>query len=126
MDFLVYALIFVVGTPIFALGFMLITLFLGLFWEAFRMEGEGSLIQAYKQFLIVAAIYVVLAMIGIRGLMGLAVMAVAYKYVFGAGWLQALVIGILGGLLAWAIFIGILLSLAVLGVGLEGLMGSAG
>ncbi len=103
---MVYVLVFVIATPIFALAFTGITLFLGLFWERFKPDGDGSLWDLYQQFLIVAAVYVVLGLIGLGGLLGLAAMAFTYKAVFGAGWEEALVIGILGGLLAWGMMYG--------------------
>jgi len=111
-----YAIILVVGV-LFALVFSGVTLFLGLFWSRFKPVGEGTFWDFYKQFLIIAAAYVVLSLLGIGGLVGLAVMALAYKCVFGAGWVEALVIGILGGLIGWVLMI-----LAVAGVVALGLL----
>lgn len=37
-------------------------------------------------------------------------MAVAYKYVFDAGWVQAIVIGIIGGIIALVLFIILLIA----------------
>ena len=103
-----YVLIFGVAVPIFALAFTLVTIFLGVLWNRFKPVGEGSLWDFYRQFLIVATVYVVLALLGLGGLIGFAVMALTYKTVFGAGWFEALVIGILGGLVAWWMMYGVL------------------
>jgi hypothetical protein len=70
--------------------------------------GEGSIWDFYRQFLIVASVYVVLSLLGIGGLIGLLIMALAYKTVFGAGWVEALVIGIFGGALGWVMMRGVL------------------
>lgn len=113
-----YVLIAVIGIPLFALVFSGTTLFLGLFWSRFKPEGEGGFGQLYKQFFVIAVIYVALALIGIGGWIGLAVMAVGYRTVFGAGWVEALVIGLVGGLAGWAVLIGLLYTLAQLGVSL--------
>jgi hypothetical protein len=80
-----YVLTFCIAVPIFALAFTGVTLFLGLFWDRFKPEGEGSLWDLYRQFLTVAAVYVILGLLGIGGLLGLVVMAFTYKGVFGAG-----------------------------------------
>lgn len=57
-----------------------------------------------------------LGLIGIGGIIGLAIMAGAYKAVFGAGWVEALVIGVLGGIIGAILFavVVLLLSLEVL------------
>ncbi len=46
-------------------------------------------------------------------------MAVAYKYVFGAGWVQAIVIGIVGGIIALVLFV-ILVAVVLIPIGLMG------
>ena len=48
-----------------------------------------------------------------NGLLGIGALAVAYKYVFDAGWVQAIVMGIVGGLIALVLFV--LLLVVVLG-----------
>ena len=40
-----------------------------------------------------------------QGLLGIAALAVAYKYVFDAGWVQAIVIGGVGGIIALLLFV---------------------
>ena len=47
-----------------------------------------------------------------NGFLGIAALAVAYKYVFDAGWVQAAVIGIVGGIIALVLFV--ILAAAVL------------
>ena len=46
-------------------------------------------------------------------------LAVAYKYVFGAGWVQAIVIGIVGGIIALVLFV-ILVAVVLIPIGLMG------
>ena len=84
--------------------------------DAFKASGDGGFKEMYCRFLIIAAVYVGLALIGIGGLIGLAVMAFTYKVIFDAGWLQAFVIGLLGGILGWILFFLTVLSLAMMGV----------
>lgn len=40
-----------------------------------------------------------------NGVLGIAALAVAYKFVFDAGWVQAVVIGIVGGVISLVLFI---------------------
>ena len=51
------------------------------------------------------------------GLLGIGALALAYKYVFDAGWTQAAIMGTIGGLIAFALFflmiIGILAPLGI-------------
>ena len=97
-----YVILFVVMVPLFALVFSGLVLLLGLFWDRFKTHGPGGFRALYAKFLIVSSVYVLLAMVGVGGWIGLAVMAVTYKYMFGAGWPEALVLGILGGIIGWA------------------------
>ncbi len=46
-------------------------------------------------------------------------LAVAYKYVFGAGWVQAIVIGIVGGIIALVLLV-ILVAVVLIPIGLMG------
>ncbi|HEV3120314.1 MAG TPA: hypothetical protein VGY53_00355 [Isosphaeraceae bacterium] len=100
---------FLVAVPLFALVFSVVTWVLSRLWSAFEIEGRGGLLRFYGQFLIISALYVALVLLGIHPLIGLLVMFLGYRYVFGAGWLQALVIGILGGMIGWALFPRVLL-----------------
>jgi hypothetical protein len=102
------AVVFVVAVPFFALVFSLVTWILGFFWDVFGIEGRGGLLKFYGQFLIIAALYVGIVLLGVHPLIGLVVMFLGYRYVFGAGWVQALVIGFLGGIIGWALFPGVL------------------
>ncbi len=111
-----YLVVAAIAIPLFALVFSVVTLFLALFWSRFKPVGDFSFGRFYLQFLIIAAAYVGLSFLGIGGLLGLAVMGLTYKLVFGAGWVEALVIGIVGGLVAWGLLIGILAALARLGM----------
>ena len=113
-----YALLVVVGIPVFALAFSATVKFLGLFWGRFETSGPGGFATLYTRMLIIAAIYVVLAMFGIGGLLGLLVMALGYKFVFYAGWVEALVIGILGGIIGWVLFVVVLVGLGAAGLAL--------
>jgi len=105
-----YVILFGVGVPLFALVFSVVTLLLGLVWDRFQTSGPGGFGMLYLKFLIIATAYMVLTVIGIRGILGLVVMAFAYKLVFGAGWVEALIIGIVGGIIGWIAFITILAS----------------
>jgi hypothetical protein len=100
---------FLVAVPFFALVFSLVTWLLSRVWDAFEIEGRGGLFRFYGQFLIISALYVAIVLLGVHPLIGLLVMFLGYRYVFGAGWLQALVIGFLGGMIGWALFPKVLL-----------------
>lgn len=103
---LIFAVVF---TAFAALVFSLLTLLLGLFWDDFEVTGpEGWTLQTFGEFyvryLIIAAVFTFVSLPLGNGLLGIGAMAVAYKYVFSAGWLQALVIGGVGGLIACVLF----------------------
>ena len=111
-----YVLLFVIGVPVFALAFAGTVKFLGLFWGRFQTSGPGGFTMLFTKMLLVAVVYLLLSVVGIGGLLGLAVMTLCYKTLFGAGWIEALVIGILGGLVGWILFIFALAGLAELGM----------
>jgi hypothetical protein len=115
IEVMAYVLIFVVGVPLFALIFTGTVYFLGLFWDRFQISG-GSFKEVYVKFLIVAAVYLLLSVLGIGGIIGLGIMALCYKFTFDAGWVEALVLGILGGAVAWGLFIVVLMALAGMGL----------
>ena len=117
---MVYLLLAVVGVPLFALVFSGTVLFLGLFWDRFKTSGPGGFRMLYGKMLIISAIYLGLAVFGIHGLTGLVIMAVGYSAVFGASWVEALVIGILGGTAGWVLFIASLMALEAIGLPLAG------
>jgi len=114
----VYAIVALVAIPVFALAFSGTVLFLGLFWSRFKTTGPGGFKTLYGKMLIIATIYVILAMVGIGGLIGLAIMALGYKTIFGAGWVEALVVGFLGGIVGVVLFVVVVGVLASLGVAL--------
>jgi len=92
-----YLVICVVFVPVFALAFTIVTYLLGGVMPYFRPQG-GSLGAVYKGFLFIAAIYMLVGVLRLGVLPALVVMAVAYRYVFDATWVHALVIGLLGGI----------------------------
>ena len=87
-----------------------------MFIKAFSTSGPGGFKTLYLKMLIISSVYVLLAAIGLGGLIGLVVMSIAYKAVFDAGWVQALIIGIVGGTLGWGLFIVILVGLQRMGM----------
>ena len=111
---LLYLLILaVLFTLLTALVFSLLTLLLGLFWDDFEVTGpEGWNLQTFGEFyvryLIVAVVYTLVTIPLGNGVIGIAALAVAYKYVFAAGWLQAAVMGIVGGSIACVLFLALL------------------
>jgi hypothetical protein len=113
---MVYVLLVFVGIPLFALVFSVTVCFLGLFWNDFQTTGPGGFKMLYGKMLIIAAMYVLLSMAGIGGLIGLAIMAFGYKIVFAAGWLQAFVVGLLGGVVGWVLFLLVAVALSEMGL----------
>lgn len=111
---MVQVIVIVIAVPFFALVFSGLVLLLGLLWDRFKTHGPGGFKVLYGKFLIVSLVYVLLSMLGVDGLIGLAVMAVTYKYMFGAGWPEALVLGILGGIIGWVAIVGLLVGIAAL------------
>lgn len=107
MQILLLLVVGVAFTAFAALVFAVLTLVLSKFWDAFEVSGpEGwTFSQFYLRYLIVAAVYTFVSLPLGNGLLGIAALAVAYKYVFDAGWTQAIVIGIIGGLIALVLFI---------------------
>ncbi|HEV3165878.1 MAG TPA: hypothetical protein VGZ22_17750 [Isosphaeraceae bacterium] len=94
---------FVVAVPLFAFVFSVVAWLLSRVWDSFAIEGRGGLFRFYGQFLIISALYVGVVLLGVHPLIGLLIMFLGYRYVFGAGWLQALIIGFLGGMIGWAL-----------------------
>jgi hypothetical protein len=90
-----------------ALVFSVLTLLLGKVYPAFEISGPDnwSFIDFYKRYLIIAVVYVFVSLPLGNGLLGIGALAVAYKYVFDAGWTQAIVMGIVGGLIALMLFV---------------------
>jgi hypothetical protein len=108
-------LLFAVGFAAFtALVFAVLTLLLGKLISSFEVSGpdDWSFFDFYKRYLIVAAVYVFVSLPLGNGLLGIAALAVAYKFVFDAGWVQAIVMGTVGGVIALVLFL--LMLMAVL------------
>lgn len=98
------AILFLIATPVFAFAFSMVAWILSWFWDSFGIEGKGGIFRFYGQFLIIAALYVAIVLMGISPWIGFIVMFLGYRFIFGAGWLQAIVIGFLGGLLGGFLF----------------------
>ena len=115
MEVLLLIVIGVVFAAFAALVFSLLTIALD--WldiEAFSISGpEGwSFWEFYKRYFIIAAVYTFVSIPLRNGFLGIAALAAAYKYVFDAGWVQAAIMGIVGGGIAFVLFI-LLLSLVL-------------
>ncbi len=115
MNFIALLLLGVVFAAFTALVFSVLTLLLGKTFSAFEVSGPDnwSFFDFYKRYLIIAAVYVFVSLPLGNGVLGIGALAVAYKYVFDAGWVQAIVMGIVGGLIALVLFV--LLLVVVLG-----------
>lgn len=83
-------------------------------FDAFSISGpEGwSFWDFYKRYFIIAAVFTFVSLPLGNGLLGIAALAAAYKFVFDAGWVQAVVIGTVGGFIALFLF-ALLLSMVV-------------
>jgi hypothetical protein len=90
-----------------ALVFAVLTLLLGRLSTSFEVSGpdDWAFFDFYKRYLIIAAVYTFVSLPLGNGLLGIGALAVAYKYVFDAGWIQAIVMGIVGGLIALVLFL---------------------
>ncbi len=119
MEILLYLVIGIAFTAFAALVFSVLTLILGKSFDAFEVSGpEGWRFSAfYVRYLIIAAVYTFVSLPLGNGLLGIAALAVAYKYVFDAGWVQAAVIGIIGGIIALVLFV-ILVAVVLTPIGL--------
>ncbi len=106
MYYLILFLIAIVFTAFAALVFSVLTLVLGKVSDDFSISGpEGwSFWEFYQRYLIIAAAYTFVSLPLGSGLLGIGALAIAFKYVFDAGWLQAAVIGIVGGTIALVLF----------------------
>jgi hypothetical protein len=90
-----------------ALVFSVLTLLLGMLFTSFDVSGpdDWSFLSFYLRYLIIAGVFTFVSLPLGNGLLGIAALAVAYKYVFDAGWRQALVVGGVGGVIALVMFI---------------------
>ena len=90
-----------------ALVFAILTLLLDwMDFDSFSISGptDWSFWDFYKRYLIIAAVYTFVSLPVGNGLIGIGALAVAYKFVFDAGWPQAIIMGIIGGIIALALF----------------------
>ena len=113
MNLVILLLLGLVFAAFTALVFSVLTLLLGKAFSAFEISGpdDWSFFDFYKRYLIVAAVYVFVSLPLGNGLLGIGALAVAYKYVFDAGWVQAIVMGIVGGLIALVLFMLLLIAI---------------
>ena len=122
MNIIILIVIGIAFTAFVALVFSVLTLILGKMFESFEVSGpEGwTFFDFYKKYLIIAAVYTFVSLPLGSGILGIAALAVAYKFVFfDAGWLQAIVIGLIGGFIAMVLFI-ILLAVVITPLNLLG------
>ncbi len=107
MSILILVLIGVVFTAFAALVFSLLNLLLAKMFASFEISGpdDWAFLDFYKRYLLIAAVYTFVSLPLHSGFLGIAAMAVAYKYVFDAGWTQAAVMGTVGGIIALVLFV---------------------
>ncbi len=105
MDFVILLAVGAAFTAFAAFVFTVLTLGLGMVWSDFEVSGPDnwSFGDFYLRYLIIAAVFTVVTL-PLYGFLGIAALAMAYKYVFDAGWTQALVMGIGGGIIAIVLF----------------------
>ncbi len=113
---MIYVIVFGVGIPLFALVFSALVMFFGLFWMRFQTTGTGGFKGLYLKMLIISTIYLGTAMLGIGGLLGLGIMALGYRFVFDADWVEAFVLGLVGGIIGWGLLIVFLAGLVQMGI----------
>ncbi len=120
MEIFVLLVVGVVFTAFTAFIFAVLTLLLGKMFRSFEVSGpdDWQFFDFYKRYLIIAAVYVFVSF-PLGGFLGIAALALAYKYVFDAGCIQAAVMGTIGGVIAFALFfltmMGILVPLGIVG-----------
>ena len=120
MDVLILLVIGVVFTAFAALVFAGLTLLLGLMFESFEVSGPDNwgFFAFYKRYLIIAAVFTCVTIPVGPGILGIGALALAYKFVFDAGWVQAIVMGTVGGVIALVLFL-ILLTVVLAPLGLN-------
>jgi len=108
---MIFTLIFnivigIIFTAFVALVFSVLTLLMGKISPDFELAGpEGwTFREFYVRYLIIAAVFTFVSL-PLGPLLGLIALAMAYKYVFDAGWIQAVVIGAMGGVVALVLFV---------------------
>jgi hypothetical protein len=86
--------------------FTMLTLLMGVVFKTFELSApdDWTFLDLYKRYLIIAAVFTFVTLPLGRGLLGIAPLALAYKFVFRAGWSQAVIMGTVGGLIAILLF----------------------
>jgi hypothetical protein len=121
MTIVVLVLLGVAFAAFAALVFAVLTLLLGKMFASFELSApdDWSFLDFYMRYLIVAAVYTFVSLPLGNGLLGIAALAVAYKFVFDAGWVQAVIMGTVGGVIALILFVlllvGVLAPLGLIG-----------
>jgi hypothetical protein len=107
VNWLILILVGLAFTAFAALVFAALTLLLGKLTDSFDVEGpdDWTFFDFYLRYLIVAAVYTFVSLPLRNGVLGIGALALAYKYVFDAGWTQAIVMGLVGGVIALVLFI---------------------
>ena len=107
MQLLLYLVVGIIFSAFAAFVFAILTLILGKFLDVFEVSGleGGRFGEFYLRYFMIAGVYTFVALPLGNGLLGIAALAVAYKYVFDAGWVQAIVIGFVGGIIALVLFV---------------------
>lgn len=121
MNVLILILVGLAFTAFAALVFSVLTLQLGKLSDSFDVEGpaDWTFFDFYLRYLLVAAVYTFVSLPLGNGILGVGALALAYKFVFDAGWVQAIVMGLVGGLIALTLFV-ILVSVVLAPFGLVG------
>jgi len=113
LQIVLYVVVALAFTAFAALVFSALTLLAGKVSPHFEMTGpeDWTFREFYVRYLIIAAVFAFVA-IGLMpflscfgALLGLGALIVAYKLVFDAGWLQAIVLGGMGGAVALILFV---------------------
>jgi hypothetical protein len=113
MQLVLIVLLGVAFTAVAAFVFAFLTILLGQFFKSFEISGpdDWTFGEFYKRYLIIAAVYTFITLplmfmtIPFGVWIRLGALALAYKYVFDAGWTQAIVMGTIGGIIAVALFL---------------------
>jgi hypothetical protein len=115
MNLVLLLFIGVLFTAFAALVFSVLTIVLGKVFSSFEISGPAGwrFQDFYVRYLIIAAVFTFVSIPLGNGLLGIGALAVAYKYVFDAGWIQAIVIGIIGGIIALVLFFILLVAVLV-------------
>ena len=87
--------------------FAILTMLLGMVSKSFEISGPDgwSFGDFYLRYLIIAAVFTFVSIPLGNGLLGIGALAIAYKYVFDAGWTQAAIMGIAGGIISLVLFL---------------------